>query len=69
MKYSTRNQMKGKVTEIKKGALMAEVIVEVNKDLTVTSVITLDSLSDMNLKVGDEVKALVKAVNVILVKD
>jgi molybdate transport system regulatory protein len=61
--------MKGKVTEIKKGALMAEVIVEVNKDLTVTSVITLDSLSDMNLKVGDEVKALVKAVNVILVKD
>ncbi|MDY6821481.1 MAG: TOBE domain-containing protein [Deferribacterota bacterium] len=33
-----------------------------------TSVMTLDSLKELNLDIGDEVVALTKAVNVVLVK-
>lgn len=68
MKYGVRNKFKGKVVDIKKGKLMCEVIVEVSPDLTITSVMTLDSLKELNLDIGDEVVALTKAVNVVLVK-
>ena len=68
MKYGVRNKFKGKVVDIKKGKLMCEVIVEVSPELTITSVMTLDSLKELNLDIGDEVVALTKAVNVVLVK-
>ena len=69
MKYGVRNSFKGKVKEIKKGTVMCEVVVEVNPATTITSVMTLDSLSELGLKVGDEVTALTKAIHVILVKE
>lgn len=68
MKYAVRNKFKGKVVDIKKGNLMCEVIVEVSPEVTITSVMTLDSLNDTNINIGDEVVALTKAVNVVLVK-
>jgi len=69
MEYAIRNKVSGKVVEIKKGNLMCEVIVEVSPDFAVTSVITIDSLDEAGIKVGDSVTALVKAINVVLVKD
>ena len=69
MEYAIRNKVSGKVVEIKKGNLMCEVIVEVSPDFAVTSVITIDSLNESGVKVGDSVTALVKAINVVLVKD
>ena len=69
MKYGVRNNFKGTVKEIKKGNLMCEIIVEINPEITVTSVMTLDSLNDLNLKVGDKVVALTKAINVVLIKE
>ncbi len=69
MKYGARNQLSGKVIEIKKGTLMSQVKVKMPDDSTVSSVMTLDSLNDLGIKEGDKVKAMVKAVNVLLVKD
>ncbi len=68
MKVGARNRITGKVTEIKKGSLMAQVKVEVAKGVRMASVMTLDSLEDMKLKKGDEVEVVVKAVNVLLLK-
>ncbi len=68
MKVGARNRITGKVTEIKKGSLMAQVKVEVAKGVRMASVMTLDSLDDMKLKKGDEVEVVVKAVNVLLLK-
>jgi len=48
---------------------MCEVTVELPGGGVMTSVMTNDSLEDMSLNVGDEVKAVVKAVNVLLVKE
>lgn len=69
MKYGARNQFAGKVTSIKKGSLMSQVEVEVPGGVTVTSVMTLDTLKDLGLKKGSKVRAIVKAVNVMLVRE
>lgn len=69
MKHGARNQLSGKVIEIKKGTLMSQVKLEISADNTISSVMTLDSLNDLGIKEGDKVKAIIKAVNVLLVKE
>lgn len=69
MQFGVRNSFKGIVKEIKKGTVMCEVVVEVSPTIIITSVMTLDSVNELNLKVGDKVVALTKAVNVVLVKE
>ncbi len=68
MKLSARNQFRGKVVEVKKGVITAEVKVEITVPVTITSVITKDSADDLDLKVGDEVAAIVKSTEVIISK-
>lgn len=67
MKAGVRNQLTGKITEIKKGNIMAQVAVKVG-DNEITSVLTKESLESAGFKEGDTVTALIKAVNVVLVK-
>ncbi len=69
MRYGARNQLTGEVKSIKKGKLMSQVDVMLNADGLVSSVMTLDSLKDLKLKKGDRVRVIVKAVNVLLVKE
>ncbi len=68
MKAAVRNQLGGKVVDIKKGNVMAQVTVQTG-DALVASVMTIDSLEDAGIKVGDQVTAMFKAVNVVLVKE
>lgn len=67
LQAGVRNQFLGNVIEIKKGTLMAEVVVKAG-DYEVTSVMTIDSLDEAGFKEGDQVNALVKAINVVLLK-
>lgn len=69
MKFGARNQITGKVAEIKKGSLMCEVVVDVLGGSHMTSVMTIDSLDDLGIQIGDSVGVVVKAVNVLLVKE
>jgi molybdopterin-binding protein len=69
MKYGARNNIVGKVAEIKKGSLMCQVKVSVEGPINITSVMTLDTLADLGVKNGDSVRVLVKAVNVLLVRE
>ena len=69
MKVGARNQVKGKVTSIRTGDLMAHVKFTITAGGTMASVLTIESLEEMGLKVGDEVTLLVKAVNVMPVKE
>jgi molybdopterin-binding protein len=69
MKYGARNQIIGTVASIKKGSLMSQVTVEIPAKSIMSSVMTIDSLEDLNLKQGDKVHVIVKAVNVLLVKE
>jgi len=65
---SARNQFKGTVKSIKLGNVMAEVVVAVG-ELEVVAAITRGSVESMNLKIGDEVLAVVKATEVMVAKD
>ena len=66
MKYGARNQLVGEVVEIKKGTLMCQVTLRIPAEATITSVMTLDSLKELGIKKGSKVKAIAKAVNVLL---
>ncbi len=69
MKYGARNQIEGVVTSIKKGTIMAQVSIDIPTPSKMGSVMTVDSLEDLDLKAGDKVKVVVKAINVLLVKE
>jgi molybdopterin-binding protein len=65
---SARNQFQGVIKSLKLGTVMAEVVIAVG-DLEFVSVITCNSAEAMGLKVGDKVKAVVKATEVMVAKD
>jgi molybdopterin-binding protein len=69
MKYGARNQLEGRVMQIKRGGLMCQVTIEVPAGSTMNSVFTLDSLEDLGIREGDSVRVVVKAVNVLLVNE
>ncbi len=69
MKHGARNDIPAEVVAIKRGSVMAQVEAQiVGTDYRITSVMTLDSLDELDLKDGDTVHVIAKAVNVLLVK-
>jgi molybdate transport system regulatory protein len=68
MKVGARNRIVGKVTGIEKGTVMCLVKLEIPAASKMGSVMTLESLKELELKVGDQVEVIVKAVNVLLAK-
>lgn len=69
MKVSARNKLKGKVSRIKKGAVTAQVTVDIGGGNIVTSTVTLDAIDDLGLKEGMEAWVLIKASEVLLAVD
>ncbi len=67
MQLSARNQMRGKIMDIKEGPVSTEVVVDVNGTKIVSS-ITTGSAQTLNLKVGDEAFAVIKASSVMIAK-
>ncbi|MBQ6099935.1 MAG: TOBE domain-containing protein [Methanobrevibacter sp.] len=68
MDISARNQLKGKVVSVEKGAVMANIKIEVEDPSVITAVITKESAENLDLKDGDEVCALIKSTEVIIGK-
>jgi len=69
MKISARNRLNGTITQVKKGAVMAQVTVDIGGGNTVTSAIFVDSAEDLDLKVGDKVSAVIKSTDVMIFRD
>jgi len=68
VKLSARNQFKGKVLAVEKGVITAKVKVEVKMPVTVTAVITKEAVDELDIKVGDEVTAIVKSTEIMIAK-
>jgi molybdate transport system regulatory protein len=68
MKYGVRNHLKATVTGIKSGDIMSQVECKLDETCLMNSVLTSDSVKEMNLKEGDKVVLLVKAIHVIPAK-
>jgi len=67
MQLSTRNQLKGTVTDVKLGGIMAEVEVDIGGQQIVAA-ITRGSAEALELANGDDVMVLIKATEVMLGK-
>ncbi len=68
MKLSARNQFKGKVVSVEKGVITAKVKIMVQVPVTVTAVITKESVEELDIKEGDEVSAIVKSTEIMIAK-
>jgi len=69
MKLSARNMLKGKVVKIVRGAVNAEVTLELPGKIQVVSIITNGSVENLALKEGMEAYAVVKASSVMIAVD
>lgn len=69
MKLSARNQLKGKIVEIKEGAVNAIVILDIGSGNKVSASITMSSVKELGLEPGKEAYAVVKASSVMIGMD
>jgi molybdopterin-binding protein len=65
MKISARNVLKGKVTEVTKGATTAHVKIDVGGNV-VTASITNESVDELGLAVGKDAFAVIKSSDVMV---
>ena len=68
MKLSARNQLKGKVVEVKRGATTAHVRIDIGGQI-VTASITNESADELKLAVGQTAYAVIKASSVMVAVD
>lgn len=66
MRLSARNQLKGKVSSLKRGAVNAEVGIELDGGNAIVSIITIASLDALALREGTPVVAIIKASSIIV---
>ena len=64
---SGRNQLIGKVVEVKFSGLLAKVVISIG-DQQITSIITADAAREMQLRKGQTAAALMKATEVMIVR-
>jgi len=68
MSISARNKLKGTISEIRMGDVMADVTIQVGQNI-IDAIITRRSAEDLKLKTGDTVIAVFKATEVMVSKD
>jgi molybdopterin-binding protein len=65
MKISARNQIKGKIVEVKKGTTTAHVKIDIGGQV-VTAAITNESVDQLKLAAGQSAYAVMKASDVMV---
>lgn len=65
---SGRNKLVGRISLIKRDAILAQVNLDAG-EFKITAIITRDALEALGLKVGDTAAALVKATEVMIIKE
>ena len=68
MKLSARNQLKGKIVDVTKGATTSHVRIDIGGGVIVTSSITNEAVAELALKNGDDAWAVIKASDVMIGK-
>jgi molybdate transport system regulatory protein len=69
MKYGARNNLVAKVKSVKRGDVMSLVKFDVQGPAQMASVLTTESVEDLNLQVGDTLHLIIKAIHVLPVKE
>jgi molybdopterin-binding protein len=69
MRLSARNQIKGKILDVRKGATTAHVRVEIAPNQVITSSITNEAVDELGLNVGASATVVIKASDVMIAVD
>jgi len=69
MRLSARNQIKGKILDVRKGATTAHVRVEIAPNQVITSSIANEAVDELGLKVGASATVVIKASDVMIAVD
>jgi molybdopterin-binding protein len=69
MKISARNVLKGKIKQVKPGAVNSEIVLELPNGVEIVSIITKESEEKLQLAAGKEAYAVIKASNVMIAVD
>jgi molybdopterin-binding protein len=66
MKLSARNQLKGTITDITKGATTSHIRIDIGGGVIVTASITNEAVDDLKLAKGKAAVAVIKASDVLV---
>ena len=69
MRISARNQIKGTVVDVKKGATTSHIRVDIGGGQIMTSSITNEAVDDLGLAAGGKVTVVIKASDVMIAVD
>jgi molybdate transport system regulatory protein len=69
LKTSARNQFRGRVKAVRRGAVNADVVLDIGSGLEIFANVTNEAVDDLGLKRGREAIALIKASFVMLTTD
>jgi len=68
MKLSARNQLKGKIVDVTKGATTSHVRIDIGGGVIVMASITNEAVAELALSKGDDAWAVIKASDVMVGK-
>ena len=66
MKVSARNQLKGTIVEIQDGSVNGIVVINVGNGNKISATISMNAIAELELKVGDNAYAIIKATSVMV---
>ena len=69
MRYGARNRIVAKVTSVKSDEVMSLAKFEVEGPVEMASVLTTESVEELGLQEGEEVRLVIKAIHVLPVKE
>ena len=69
MRISARNQIKGTVVDVKKGATTSHIRVDIGGGQIVTSSITNEAVDELGIKAGGKATVVIKASDVMIAVD
>jgi molybdopterin-binding protein len=69
MRISARNQIKGTVIEVRKGATTSHVRVDIGNGQIITSSITNEAVDELGIKTGGKATVVIKASDVMIAVD
>ena len=66
LKLSARNSLNGNIEEINIGSVNAEVVVNIGNEDKIVAIVTINSIENMNLKIGTTVDVIIKASDIMI---
>ena len=66
MKLSARNQIKGKIIDIQEGAVNGIVKIDIGGGNVISATISMNAIKELELNVGKEAYAVIKATSVMV---